>query len=89
MPLLGGVVCSGVCRPGCGVLLLLLLLGASVPGGGGGTADGAHVHVCPGLLNCAGLTVAGMVIVGVGLLWMLSSADLHPHRFCTQRLAGH
>ena len=42
VPLLGCVVCSGVCRPRCGAVLLLL--GASVPGGGG-TADG-RMPVC-------------------------------------------
>lgn len=43
--MLGCVVRSGVCWPGCGAVPLLL--GASVPGGGG-TADTAHLQVCLG-----------------------------------------
>jgi hypothetical protein len=85
VPLLGGVMCFGMCRPGCGAVLLLL--GAPMPGGGG-SADAAHVHTHLRLLNCACLTVAGMV-VGMGLLWMLHSADLYFHKSCNQWLAGH
>jgi hypothetical protein len=43
--MLGCVVRSGVCWPGCGAVPLLL--GASVPGGGG-TAETAHLQVCLG-----------------------------------------